>query len=74
MVQLASVVLRPASLFPQRASSRTAWCVLYGGSTQDRTELFRRKDDCCSQAIIGTEAKEVYDTSFQSISTSFCSQ
>ena len=40
-------------------------------SRQGRTERFRRKDDCCSQAIIGTEAKEVYDTSFQSISTSF---
>ena len=38
---------------------------------QGRTERFRRKDDCCSQAIIGTEAKELYDTSFQSISTSF---
>ena len=39
--------------------------------SRSRTERFRRKDDCCSQAIIGTEAKEVYDTSFQSISTSF---
>ena len=45
---------------PRRQSSR-----------QGFTELFRRKDDCCSQAIIGTEAKEVYDTSFQSTSTSF---
>ena len=28
MVQLASAVLRPASLFPQRASSLTAWYVM----------------------------------------------
>ena len=40
-------------------------------SRQGRLERFRRKGDCRSQAIIGTEAKEVYDTSFQSISTSF---
>ena len=31
MVQLASAVLRPASLFPQRASSITARYVLFGG-------------------------------------------
>ena len=47
-------------------------CALWRlSSRQGRTERFRRKDDCCSQAIIGTEAKELYDTSFQSISTSF---
>ena len=37
MVQLASAVLRPASLFPQRASSLTAWYVLHGGKQQTRS-------------------------------------
>ena len=36
MVQLASAVLRPASLFPQRASSLAAWYVLYGGRAADK--------------------------------------
>ena len=36
MVQLASAVLRPASLFPQRASSITAWYVLFEGRTADK--------------------------------------
>ena len=72
MVQLASAVWRQASLFPQRASNNSMVCTLWRFcSTQGRTERFRRKNDCCSQAIIGTEAKELYGTSFQSISTSF---
>ena len=36
MIQFASAVLRPASLFPQRASSLTAWYVLYGGRAADK--------------------------------------
>ena len=36
MVQLTSAVLRPASLFPQRASSITVWYVLYGGRAADK--------------------------------------
>ena len=36
MVQLASAVLRSASLFPQRGSSITAWCALYGGRAADK--------------------------------------
>ena len=73
MVQLASAVLRSASFVSSTGIFNNSMvCTLWRQSSrQARTERFRRKDDCCSQAIIGTEAKEVYDTSFQSISTSF---
>ena len=71
MVQLASAVLRPASLFPQRASSLTAWYVLYGVEQQTRSHRTVPSQGRLRQAIFGTEAKEVYGTSFQSISTSF---
>ena len=73
MVQLASAVFRPASLFPQRASSLTAWYVLYGGGAADKVAPNDSvaRTIVAAKPIIGTEAKELYDTSFQCISTSF---
>ena len=52
----------------ERASSITAWYVLYVGRAADKVA----PDGSVARTIlIGTEAKEVYGTSFQSISTSF---